>query len=90
MSKNKKDKSPFVGYTVQEVLYAESVTFYIRVGIDFYVHNGKMTFNYKAAVSHYNKILNELVRAITVGTAKQRKNALFCLETLQILPLRLS
>jgi hypothetical protein len=83
-------KNPFIGYTVAEVFYAENTTYAIQVGTDFYVHNGKITFNRKAAVAHYNKILNNLIHIVNSGTAKQRKTAMFCLSTLQVVPFRLS
>jgi hypothetical protein len=82
--------SPFVGYTVAEVMYAEHTTYAIQVGSDFYVHNGKITFSQKTAVTLYNKVLMNLIDVVNNGTTKQRKKALFCLSTLQILPFRLN
>jgi hypothetical protein len=83
-------RGPFVGYTVAEVMYAEHTTYAIQVGSDFYVHNGKITFNQRTAVTLYNKVLTNLIDVVNNGTTKQRKKALFCLSTLQILPFRLN
>lgn len=84
-----KNKSPFRGFTLDEVLEAESNSFVIQLGNNFYEKEGSFTFSIKEAEKYYDVLLDNILYTIDNGAEKQRKAALSCLATLKILPLRL-
>lgn len=82
-------KSPFGVYTPEEVFASEAVSYVIVAGSDLFEAKGKWVFDKKGAARHYNKILNELMYQIQVGTKKEKVNAHRVLRNLRIEPLRL-
>jgi len=82
-------KSPFVGYSEDEVLSIEAVTYVIVVGSNFYIKDGNFVFTKKSAAYHYNKILRELVGQLVNGDDDEKKNARRVLNNFRIEPLRL-
>ena len=86
MSKN---KSPFVGYTLEEIRRSEANSFVIMIGNDFYNKNGDFTFTLAQAEKYYEILLENILITLDEGTPKQKKAALSCLARLHILPLRL-
>lgn len=90
MPLSKAAKSPFVGFSVEEVLSAEACSYVILVGTDFYVRKGQMVFTKRTAVKYYNEVLTEVVNQMYNGSAKQKANANRVLLSLCILPLRIN
>lgn len=82
-------KRPFVGYTAEEVMAFEAVTYILQVGSDVFDIKGKLVFTKKGAQIYYNKVLRELLDQIKNGTKKQKKNAMRALLGLKVLPLRI-
>jgi len=84
-----KKKSPFINYTVDEVMASEASTFVIQVGSDVFHVNGRWVFNKRSAVVYYNKILRTILDQMHNGTKRERKDAKRVLQNFKILPLRL-
>lgn len=83
-------KSPFKGFTINEVFAAESTSYVIQVGVDLFCHKGRFCFDKRNAALFYNRILSNLVDLITNGDEDQKKEALRCLGSLRISPLRIN
>jgi hypothetical protein len=83
-----KNKGPFRGFTIEDVIEAETHGFAVQLGNDFYSKNGSFVFSYSEANKHYKNILSKIVYAINNGTNKQQKDALRCLVNFKVLPLR--
>lgn len=73
-----------------EVMRAEACSYVIQVGADLFHHEGKMVFSKKATAMYYNKILNGLLDIIDGGDDEERADAMKCLASLQIMPLRIN
>jgi len=84
-----KTKSPFKNYTLEEIKKAESNSFVVLIGNDYYEKNGNFTFSLAQAQKHYEILLKNILITLNDGTPKQKKAALSCLGRLHILPLRL-
>lgn len=91
MARKKKslEKSPFVSHSIEEIAYAEATTYVIQVGVDFFENKGHLTFSLKNAQGIYLKLLGALVESVRNGSEEDKKTALKCIQTLQILPLRI-
>lgn len=83
------EKSPFVGHSVEQIAYAEATSYVIQVGVDFFESKGHLTFSAKQAEGIYLKLLAALSDSIKNGSTEDRLTALKCIQTLQILPLRI-
>lgn len=83
-------KSPYNNYSVAEIMLAESCSYVIQVGKDLFSYEGRMIFNKKTSIVHYNKILNNLMDIIDGGDDEERNDAIKCLGSLHILPLRIN
>ena len=90
MSIKKSIKNPFVGFSVEQVMIAESCSYAIQVGNDFYIHDGQLVFSKKTAQTLYNKILAQVVDKIYNGDKKQKAHAHRIMATLKVMPLRIS
>lgn len=86
----KKQKSPFRGFSVEEVLWAEANFYVIEINNDMFNKDGKYAFSKKRTIHFYNKILSELTFLFENGTANERRDALKGLQTLRVLPLRIN
>lgn len=86
----KKTKSPFLGFEVDDVLYAEANFYVVQVGEDLFEHKGKMAFSKDKAILYYNQILEELTDMYHTGTPNDRKRAKVGLSYLKVLPLRIN
>lgn len=84
-----KEKNPFIGYTTEEIMASEAVTYVIQVGSDVFNSNGNWFFNKKSAQIHYGKILRMLLAQLNGGTKKERENAQRVLNSFKVLPLRI-
>jgi hypothetical protein len=84
-----KQKSPFKGFTVEEVLKIERNSFVIQLGNDFYNKDGNFTFSESQVNKYYNSILNKILYAISNGTDKQKRDAIKCLSTFRVFSLRI-
>lgn len=82
-------KSPFVGYSLEEIANAESSAYVIQVGSDMFHYNGTYTFSRRSAVYYRNKILANLLDSIANGTEDEKNNAHRVVMWLRILPLRI-
>lgn len=82
-------KNPFVGFTLEEALNAESNAYTIQVGDDFVLYNGEFAFSKKQTAALYNQIKNELVAKFYSKNIKERVFARQCLLNFRILPLRI-
>lgn len=82
-------KSPFIGYSSEQVMAIEATTYVLQVGSEIFNTNGKWVFTKKSAYIYYNKILRELLDQLRNGNNKQRKNAERVLQGLKVLPLRI-
>lgn len=85
----KKDHSPFRSYSVNEILATESSNYMIQVGFELLNIGGNFLFNKKSAVTHYNKILREILNQLKNGNKKQQANAERMLSNFKIIPFRL-
>lgn len=86
----KNNKGPFGEYSVEDVFRAEACSYVIQVGVDLFDNDGQMIFSKKAAIMYYNKILNELMNVIDGGDDAERADAIRCLGTFRIMPLRIN
>lgn len=84
-----KEKSPFIGFSIQEINVAERNSFVIQVGNDFYSKDGSFVFTLAQAQKSYEILLLNIIDTINGGTPKQRAAALNCLARLHIMPLKL-
>lgn len=84
-----KNKNPYKGFTTEEVNRAESNSFVIRIGNDFYQKDGNFTFSLKQAEKYYSILLQNILITLDEGTPRQKKAALACLVRLHIEPLRI-
>lgn len=82
-------KSPFAGYTSEEIMAFEAITYVLQVGSEIFNKRGKWGFTKKSANIYYNRVLRELLNQLKNGDKKQRKNAERILLSLKILPLRI-
>jgi len=84
-----KKKSPYKNFSVEQVSRAELTSFVIMVGNDFYAKKGCFVFSKQQAEKNYNLILSKMIETIHSGTEREKKNALKCMATFNILPLRI-
>lgn len=84
------EKSPFRGFTVQEVLAVEATSYVIQVGADFFSNNGHFAFSKRSAAIFHGKILRDLQYVMKNGSKKEKVAAEECLKTLRIVPLRIN
>lgn len=83
-----KKRSPFKGFTVEQIEKVEACSFVIVLGNNFYDKDGNFVFSKQQAEKNYNKILSKMVEAIHYGNEKEKSNALKCMAKFKILPLR--
>ena len=84
-----KQKSPFKGFTLQEVKRAEQNSFVVRIGNDFYNNDGNFVFTQSQAEKHYETLLDNILYTIKNGNQKQKTAAEKCLLSLHIQALRI-
>ena len=89
MAPKKRKNSPFVCFTIDEVKSIEANCYVIQVGVDLYDHGGQFIFDKRSANRHLKKILNGLVDVIQGKNKKQSEQAMWCLSTLAIMPVRI-
>ena len=82
-------RSPFVGYTEEEVIAFETCTYILQVGSDIYDVRGQCVFNKKSAYIHYGKVMRELLDQLRCGNEAEKKDAGRILMNLKVLPLKL-
>lgn len=84
-----KDKNPFVGHTIEEIVAHEATTYIIQIGKDLFNVRGKWLFDKKKAEFYYKKAMKALIFQIRNGEKQDRKDAARLLANLKILPLRI-
>lgn len=67
-----KKKSPFIGYSVEEVRRMENGFFLVQMGGDFLAEDGHYLFTRKEAVKLYNSTYRDLSEIINDGNDKDR------------------
>ena len=67
-----KKKSPFGGYTIEEVRRMENGFFLVQMGGDFLAEDGHYLFTRKEAIKLYNSTYNDLIKIINDGNDKDR------------------
>lgn len=84
-----KKKSPYRGYTVEEVAKMENGYWNLQFGGDFIIEGDYFLFT-KAEVSKlYKKYLKDLADIIEDGSEKDRKYALDLIATMSVKQMRL-
>lgn len=89
VKKVNKNSNPFVGLTLEEVVYYESTVYVIQIGVDFFKDEDGFYFSKKQAGVVYKSLLDGLLDGINNGTEESKRLALKCLARLSILPLRI-
>jgi hypothetical protein len=82
-------KSPFRGYTEEEVRTMESGYYILNFGGDFMLENGFYLFTQKEATKLYKDTLKNVMSVAKNGDEKERRYALDVLGKLIIQPMRL-
>jgi hypothetical protein len=84
-----KKKSPYIGYTIEEVNKMENGYFNLQFGGDFILDGEHFLFT-KAEISRlYKKYLKDLTEIIEDGSEKDRKYALDLIATMTVKQMRL-
>lgn len=89
-NKSKKQKSPFGKYSIEQIMRVEANTYVIQVGSDIFDDGGNFFFSKKAAAVLHNRILDNLLDVIDAGDDEERADAIKCMLSLQIMPLRIN
>ena len=84
-----KKRSPFIGYTPEQVFASEAVCYVVIAGVDLFDYKGTFVFDRKSAIRHFNKIRIEMLKVMQFGTKRQKKNAKLILDNLKVEPLRI-
>lgn len=87
--KAKKNKSPFVAFTPEEVFAAEAISFIIIAGYGIFYSDNDWIFDKKTAIRFYTKIAKEASIQLLKGSKKEKKAARHVLNNLRIEPLRI-
>lgn len=82
-------KSPFVKYTPEQIVEAESNSYMILLGSDLFSYNGKYTFTKDKAEHYMEQIEGGLLEMLETGNEEEKEEAIMCLFLLKILPFRL-
>jgi len=82
-------KSPYIGYTEQEVTQMERGYFCVVFGGDFIIQDKFYFFTLKEANKVYSNTLKNLIGIIADGDEKDRNYALDLIANLSIQPMRL-
>lgn len=82
-------KSPFIGYSVDEVNTMEGNYFCLVMGGDFIIQDKFYLFTKAEAKKVYRKMLKDLIKIAEDGNAKDSKYALDLIGGLAIKPMRL-
>jgi len=92
MAKKKKsaEKSPWGKHSVEDIKRTEHDAYVIQMGMEIFDSDGKIVFNSRAVAVYYNKILNNLLDIIDGGDEDERNDAIRCLGTLHVHPLRIN
>jgi len=90
MAKKKKSRSPFLNGTEAQIAEAEASSFFLIIGPKVFSYNNQMTFSKTDAEYHFGKVKEFLEEIIAEGSAKEKKEAIATLITLQIMPLRIN
>lgn len=84
----KPEKSPFVGYSVEEIFSSEAVSWVVQIGDDVYAHQGQIVFDKKVATHLYTKFLKSFRYLLENGTEQEKKESLRVISSLKMMPLR--
>lgn len=85
----KKEKSPYKNFTLEEVMTAESNSYVIQIGEDFFSYEGDYTFSKNGAEHYYDQILNGLNDLLENGDETEKEDAFKSLLLLKVYPLRI-
>ncbi len=84
-----KNKSPYPGYSLEEVEEMEKHYFCLVMGGDFILEDNHYTFTRSEIVKLYNLVLKDLVGIVKKGNDKDRKYALDLIAGLTVQQMRL-
>lgn len=84
----RKQKSPFLGYTMDEIRFAEANLYVIQVGEDLHSHDGEVSFPKNEANYHYDMIFKSLGHMAKNGSFEEREDAHKMLRHFRIMPVR--
>lgn len=88
-SRKKSEKSPYRTHTIEEVMEAESGSYYIQIGDGlFESESGKVAFNRDRADHFYMAVWEGLKGMRKGGNVEEKEEALQCLLHFRIIPLR--
>jgi len=82
-------KSPFAGYSTEQVASFESMTYFLQVGSDIFNIRGKCFFNKKSANIYYGKVMRQLLGDMKHGNEEEKKNAERVMLGMRVVPLKL-
>jgi hypothetical protein len=84
-----KNKSPYIGYSEEEVKKMEMESYLLQFGGDFILEDKYYLFNKKDISKLYKKTLKRVTDIVNSGSEKDKKFALDLLLGLVIVPMRL-
>jgi hypothetical protein len=86
----KKSEKQYKEYTIEEVMAVERDRFVIQVGDDLLSsETGKMAFSKERVEELYDQVLEGLNEMKKSEVLQEKEDALACLQTLRIIPLRI-
>lgn len=83
-----KFKSPYVGFTVEEIAKAEAGSYVIQLGGEFFDYQGNFTFTREAAERFYDELYTGLHEMLNDQRKIDKSEVLTTLLNLRISPLR--
>lgn len=88
-SDNKSEKNPYKDHSLEDVMKAESGSFYIQIGEGmFQSENGKLAFNKERADDFFMAAWEGLKEMKQKGSPQEQEEAMRCLLNFRIIPLR--
>lgn len=84
-----KNKSPYIGYTEQEVAGMENNYYVLQFGGDFVLESEHYLFTKSEVKKLHKKYLKDLMGIVQEGSEKDRKYALDLIGGLAVKPMRL-
>lgn len=89
MSDKKSERNPYKSHSIEEVMQAETGSYYIQIGTGlFESENGKLAFTKERADDFYMAAWEGLKDMKQNGSPQERREAEECLLNFRIIPLR--
>ena len=87
--KPRSSKSPFKGYSVEDVMFSEATCWVVQAGRDLVVEEGRMALSQDEALDLYKRLRTGFSQLLKTGTKVEKKKALEHLSCLKMMPLRI-